>query len=84
MTRRVKFIVERHPDGYICYPVGLKRGVTIVGEGDIYQQALSDAVSAVEFTLETVAEEEVFDSAFHAEELFVAEAEVRRGAEVSR
>lgn len=30
--KRIKVIVEKHPDGYIAYPLGLK-GV-VVGEGD--------------------------------------------------
>jgi hypothetical protein len=32
MARKPKIIVERHPDGYVAYPLGLK-GV-VVGEGD--------------------------------------------------
>ena len=31
MGRQVKIIVEKHPDGYVAYPLGLK-GV-VVGEG---------------------------------------------------
>src|SRR5205085_2611540 len=34
MVKHVKVIVEKHPDGYVAYPLGL-RGV-IVGEGDTY------------------------------------------------
>jgi predicted RNase H-like HicB family nuclease len=49
--REIKVIVERHPDGYIAYPLGLK-GV-VVGEGDSYDQALADATSAIRFHLET-------------------------------
>ena len=30
MTRKLKIIVERHADGYVAYPIGLK-GV-VVGE----------------------------------------------------
>lgn len=36
----IKIIVEKHPDGYVAYPIGLK-GV-VVGEGDTYDQALAD------------------------------------------
>ena len=32
--RQYKIIVEKHPDGYVAYPLGLK-GV-VVGEGDTY------------------------------------------------
>jgi hypothetical protein len=35
MVKHVKVIVEKHPDGYVAYPLGLK-GV-IVGEGDTYE-----------------------------------------------
>ncbi|MCI0394254.1 MAG: hypothetical protein L0332_25985 [Chloroflexi bacterium] len=38
-ARRFKIIVEKHPDGYIAYPLGLK-GVAI-GEGDTYEEALA-------------------------------------------
>ncbi len=33
MVRRFKVIVEKHPDGYVAYPLGLK-GV-VVGEGEV-------------------------------------------------
>ena len=46
-----KIIVEKHPDGYVAYPLGLK-GV-IVGEGDSYEEALSDVTSAIKFHIET-------------------------------
>lgn len=44
-------IVEKHPDGYVAYPLGLK-GV-VVGEGDSYEEALADATSALRFHMET-------------------------------
>jgi predicted RNase H-like HicB family nuclease len=47
----VKIIVEKHSDGYVAYPVGL-RGV-VVGEGDSYEQALADVKSAIRFHVET-------------------------------
>lgn len=47
----IKVVVERHPDSYVAYPVGLK-GV-VVGEGDSYEQALADVTSAIRFHLET-------------------------------
>jgi hypothetical protein len=36
-----KIIVEKHPDGYIAYPLGIK-GI-VVGQGDSYEKALEDA-----------------------------------------
>lgn len=55
MMELVKIIVEKHPDGYVAYPVGLK-GV-VVGQGDTYEGALTDARSAVAFHIETVGPE---------------------------
>ncbi len=45
--RRVKIIVEKHPDGYVAYPLGVKGAV--VGEGDTYEDALADVKSALKF-----------------------------------
>lgn len=47
----IKIIVEKHPDGYIAYPIGLK-GV-VLGEGDTYGQAVADVISAIKFHIET-------------------------------
>jgi predicted RNase H-like HicB family nuclease len=69
----IKVIVEKHADGYIAYPLGLK-GV-VVGEGDTFEEALADVGSAIRFHLETFE-----DQVLHAEspvlEAFVAEAGV--------
>lgn len=46
-----KIIVEKHPDGFVAYPLGFK-GV-VVGQGDTYEQALNDVKSAVKFHIET-------------------------------
>ncbi len=53
--RQYKIIVEKHPDGYVAYPLGLK-GV-VVGQGDIYEEALSDVKSAIHFHIETFGED---------------------------
>ena len=68
-----KIIVEKYPDGYVAYPLGLK-GV-VVGEGDTYEEALSDVKSAIRFHIETFGEE-VFDMEHPVIEAFVAEAGV--------
>lgn len=47
----IKIIVEKHADGYVSYPVGLK-GV-IIGQGDSYEAALMDIKSAIAFHVET-------------------------------
>ncbi|MBU1936519.1 type II toxin-antitoxin system HicB family antitoxin [bacterium] len=51
MEKRIKIIVEKHPDGYVAYPLGLK-GV-VVGQGDTHEEALSDVKSAIRFHVET-------------------------------
>jgi predicted RNase H-like HicB family nuclease len=45
----IKIIVEKHEDGFIAYPLGIKGGV--VGEG--YEDALADARSAIRFHIDT-------------------------------
>ena len=49
--KHLKLVIEKHSDGYIGYPVGMK-GV-IVGQGDSYEAALKDVQSAVRFHIET-------------------------------
>jgi predicted RNase H-like HicB family nuclease len=53
--RQVKIIVEKHPDGYVAYPLGLK-GI-VVGQGDSYEEALLDVKSAIRFHIETFGKE---------------------------
>ena len=55
ISKKLKIIVEKHPDGYVSYPLGLK-GI-VVGQGDTYEQALSDVKSAIRFHIETFGEE---------------------------
>jgi len=57
--KQLKIIVEKHPEGYVAYPLGLK-GV-VVGEGDTYEKVLADVKSAIKFHIETFGEE-VFDT----------------------
>lgn len=70
----MKIIVEKHSDGYVAYPVGL-RGV-VVGEGDSYDEALTDVKSAIRFHLDTFGREALQDEDSPVLEAFVAEAEV--------
>ena len=48
--KHLKIVVEKHPDAYVAYPLGLK-GV-VVGQGDTYEAALEDVKSAIQFHLE--------------------------------
>ncbi|MBA7606029.1 MAG: type II toxin-antitoxin system HicB family antitoxin [Calditrichaeota bacterium] len=49
--QQIKVIIEKHPEGYVAYTLGLK-GI-IVGEGDTYEEALKDVKSAIRFHIET-------------------------------
>ena len=70
MINDFKIIIEKHKDGFVAYPLGLK-GV-IVGEGDSYENALADVKSAIRFHIETFGEE-VFETDSPVLEAFVAE-----------
>ena len=73
MLRQFKIIVEKHPDGYVAYPLGVK-GV-VVGEGDTYEEALADVKSAIQFHIETFGPE-VWEGEIPVIEAFIAEAGV--------
>jgi len=49
--KSIRIIVEKHPDGYVAYPLGIK-GV-VVGQGDTYEEALADVQSAIRFHVES-------------------------------
>lgn len=66
-----KIVVEKHEDGYVAYPLGLK-GV-VVGEGDSYEQALADCQSAIRFHVETFGPEALQGESLVLE-AFIAEA----------
>ncbi|RMG03828.1 MAG: type II toxin-antitoxin system HicB family antitoxin [Nitrospirae bacterium] len=69
--KQYKIIVERHADGFVAYPLGMK-GV-VVGQGDTYEEALSDVKSAIKFHIETFGDE-VLDMDPPVLEAFVTEA----------
>jgi len=69
----IKIIVEKHPDTYVAYPLGLK-GI-VVGQGDSYESALEDLKSAIKFHIETFGPEALeIDSPVL--EAFIAETKV--------
>jgi predicted RNase H-like HicB family nuclease len=70
--RSIKIIVEKHPEGYVAYPLGLKD--IVVGEGDTYEEALADVKSAILFHIETFGKESFVVE--DIEEAFVAEVAV--------
>ena len=53
--KQLKIIVEKHSDGYVSYPLGLK-GV-VVGQGNTYEEALADIKSAISFHINSFGEE---------------------------
>jgi len=55
MVSQLKIVVEKNPDGYVAYPLGLK-GV-VVGQGDSYEEALADVKSAIRFHIDTFGSE---------------------------
>jgi len=57
MTRALKLVVEKHSDGYVAYPIGLK--AVVVGEGGSYEEALADVRSAIQFHLDTFGPEAI-------------------------
>jgi len=69
--KRYKVVVEKHPDGYVAYPLGFK-GV-VVGQGNTYEEALADVTSAIRFHVESFGQE-VFEEDSPVLEAFVAEA----------
>jgi len=71
--RQYKIIVEKHPDGYVAYPLGLK-GI-VIGQGETYEEALSDVKSAIRFHIESFGED-VLEVDPPILEAFVAEAGV--------
>ena len=71
--RQIKIIVEKHSDGYIAYPLGVK-GV-VIGDGATYEEAVADVKSAIKFHIETFGAD-VLESQPPVLEAFVAEAAV--------
>ncbi len=55
--KQYKIIIEKSTDGYVAYPLGLK-GI-VVGQGDTYDEALSDVKSASHFHIESFGEDVV-------------------------
>jgi predicted RNase H-like HicB family nuclease len=71
--KQFKIVVEKHPDTYVAYPLGLK-GV-VVGQGDSYESVLEDVKSAIRFHIETFGPDEI-NSEPPILEAFIAEAGV--------
>ena len=70
-TTNIKIVVEKHPDGYIAYPLGIRGAV--VGQGETYEEALGDVRSAIRFHIETFGKDAFDDDGSPVLEAFVAE-----------
>ena len=68
----IKIVVEKHEDGFVAYPVGLK-GI-VVGEGDTFEEAFADAKSAAKFHIETFGNDVFMEYA--PQEVFITEAAI--------
>ncbi len=69
----LKLIIERHSDGFVSYPLGLK-GV-VVGQGDTYDEALADVKSAISFHIETFGAD-AFESDSPVLDAYIAETQL--------
>lgn len=72
--QQLKIIVEKHEDGYVAYPLGIQ-GV-VIGEGDTYDEAMKDVVSAIQFHVETFGVE-VLEAEEPVLEVFIGEASIQ-------
>jgi len=53
--KQFRIIIEKHPDGYVAYPLSIKGAV--VGQGDTYEEALADVKSAIRCYIEVIGKE---------------------------
>jgi predicted RNase H-like HicB family nuclease len=58
--KQFKIVIEKHPDGYVAYPIGIVGA--IVGQGDTYEEALSDVKSAIACYVEVFGKEMLEDT----------------------
>jgi predicted RNase H-like HicB family nuclease len=69
LMKHFKILIEKHADGYVAYPVGVVGAV--VGQGETYEEALSDVKSALVCYIETFGKEVLEDTP--SVEIFIAE-----------
>ena len=58
--KQFKIVIEKHPDGYVAYPIGIVGA--IVGQGDTYEEALADVKSAIACYVEVFGKEMLDDT----------------------
>ena len=69
--KQLKIIIEKHSDGYVAYPIGVIGAV--VGQGNTYEEALSDVKSAIDCYLEVFGKEMLDDT---PSEVFITEVRI--------
>lgn len=70
--KQFKIVIEKYPDGYVAYPIGIVGAV--VGQGETYEEALADVKSAIACYTEVFGKDVLEDTS--PVEVFIAEAEV--------
>jgi predicted RNase H-like HicB family nuclease len=70
--KQFKIVIEKHANGYVAYPIGIVGA--IVGQGNTYEEALSDVKSAIACYIEIYGKEMLEDTP--SVEVFIAEAGV--------
>ena len=71
--KQFRIIIEKHSNGYLAYPLGIKGAA--VGQGDTYEEALADVKSAIRCYIEVFGRE-TMENESPASETFLVEAEV--------
>jgi hypothetical protein len=71
-NRVIKLIVERHPDTYIAYPLGIVGAC--VSQGDTYEEALAEVKVMLKELVDIYGEELFDDNENPVMEAFVEEA----------
>ena len=69
--KQLKIIIEKNSDGYIAYPIGVVGA--IVGQGNTYEEALSDVKSAINCYIEVFGKEMLEDT---PSEVFITETRI--------
>jgi predicted RNase H-like HicB family nuclease len=59
-VKQFKIVIEKYPDGYVAYPIGIMGAV--VGQGETYEEALADVKSALACYVEEFGQEILEDS----------------------
>jgi len=54
--RQFKIVIEKHPESYVAYPIGITGAV--VGQGETYEEVLADVKSALVYYLEEFGEQD--------------------------